>query len=153
MSEGFRMNRHGSPSQELYSFLLNDDFEHLLCLIPLQLILRKEEHTDSIIPLFSQFKAQRRSCLCKKTMGNLKQDTDTVTGLAFRILARAMLQILYNIKCPLHRIMALSSLHVHDSADTAVIMLKPRIIQSFFGPLHFFQHTVIHRQRLFPYFL
>ena len=43
-----------SPPKEIHTLFLHDHLEDFLRLIPLQFILRKEEHTDSIISLRTQ---------------------------------------------------------------------------------------------------
>ena len=57
-------------------------------------------------------------------MGNLGQNTDTVTGLAFRILTGSVLQILYDLQRILYGRAALLSVNIDTGSDTAVIMLK-----------------------------
>ena len=48
-SQHRRNGGHLSPAQELHAFLFHNDLEHLAGLIPLQLVLGEEKHTDSVI--------------------------------------------------------------------------------------------------------
>ena len=57
-------------------------------------------------------------------MGNLGQNTDTVTGLAFRILTGSVLQILYDLQRILYGSTAFLTVNIDTGSDTAVIMLK-----------------------------
>ena len=57
-------------------------------------------------------------------MGNLNHDTNTVSGLAFRILTGSVLQILYDLQRILYGRAALLSVNIDTGSDTAVIMLK-----------------------------
>lgn len=59
-----------------------------------------------------------------KNLWDLGQNTDTVTGLAFRILTGSVLQILYDLQRILYGRAALLSVNIDTGSDTAVIMLK-----------------------------
>ena len=52
-SQHRRNRRHLSPAQKLHAFLFHNNLEHLAGLIPLQLILGEEKHTDSVISFFT----------------------------------------------------------------------------------------------------
>ncbi len=60
----------------------------------------------------------------KKFVGDLGQNTDTVTGLTFRILTGSVLQILYDLQRILYSSAALLSMNIDTGSDTAVIMLN-----------------------------
>ena len=62
-------------------------------------------------------------------MGHLGQNAHTVTGLALRVLAGPVLQILHNLQRIFHGGAALFPLDIHTGADTAGIMLKFRPVQ------------------------
>ena len=59
-----------------------------------------------------------------KNLWGSGQNTDTVTGLAFRILTGSVLQILYDLQRILYGRAALLSVNIDTGSDTAVIMLK-----------------------------
>ena len=129
MSENLRMGRNLSPSKKSKSFLLYDDLKHLLGLILLQLILGKEEHTNAIFSVLSQCDPKALCHSLKEFMGDLRQNTNTVTGLTFCILSGTMLQILNDLQCIFNGFSALHTLNVYTGTDTAVIMLKLRTVQ------------------------
>ena len=92
------MYRYFSPAQEFHSFFFHNDLEHLLGLIAAQLFLREEEHADTVFSLSADIKAFFFTDLLKKFVGDLKKDTDTITGFSFCILTSTMLKILYDLK-------------------------------------------------------
>ena len=96
----------------------------LLRLTARKRVLREEEHADTVFSLSADIHAQSLCDSCKKFVGDLGQNTDTVTGLAFRILTGSVLQILYDLQCILHGRAALLSVNIDTGSDTAVIMLK-----------------------------
>ena len=59
-------------------------------------------------------------------MGDLKKDTDTITGFSFCILTSTMLKILYDLKSIGNCIMCFLSFYINNGSDTAVIMFKFR---------------------------
>ena len=130
MSEDTRIRRNLSPAQEFQSFLLHNDLEHLHCLLTLKLILWKEEHTDTIITFLSKLHAKLVRCLLEKLVRDLKQYTNTVTGLSFCILTGTMFQILHNPKCIADCLVCLNTLNVYYCTNTAVVMLKAAIIHA-----------------------
>ncbi len=64
--------RRFSPPKEIHTLFLHDHLEDFLRLIPLQFILRKEEHTDSIISLRTQKNAERLTDPGEELMRNLQ---------------------------------------------------------------------------------
>lgn len=60
----------------------------------------------------------------QKFVGDLGQNTYTVTGLTFRILTGSVLQILYDLQRILNSSAAFLSMNIDTGSDTAVIMLK-----------------------------
>ena len=118
-----------TPAEEGESLLFHDDLEHLLRLIPLQFILGEEEHADAVFPLSAKLNSQRLCHLPEKVMGDLRQDTHAVAGLSFRILSCAVLQIFHDLQRIFHGGTGFYSLDVHTRADTAVVMLKPLLMQ------------------------
>ena len=124
MSQHIGEGRHFTPAEEFHSFFFHNDLEHLLGLIAAQLFLREEEHADTVFSLSADVHAQSPGHSGKKFVGNLGQNTDTVTGLAFRILTGSVLQILYDLQRILYGRAALLSVNIDTGSDTAVIMLK-----------------------------
>mgnify|MGYP007116398016 CR=1 FL=1 len=61
-----------------------------------------------------------------KFVGDLKKDTDTITGFSFCILTSTMLKILYDLKSIGNCIMCFLSFYINNGSDTAVIMFKFR---------------------------
>ena len=129
-SQHLRIGGYLSPSKEVHAFLLYDDLEHFLRLVAFQLILGKEKHSDTVFSLPSKLNTKLRTLFREKFMGNLNHDTNTVSGLAFRILAGAVFQILYNAQCIFYRLVRFDAFNIYDSADTAVVMFKARVIHS-----------------------
>ena len=117
------------PAEEGHPFLLYYDLKHLLRLVALQLILREKEHADAVFPLSSQFDSQRLSCLLKKSMGNLRQDTYPVPGLSFRVLSRAVLQVLHDLQRIFHDRTRFHTFDIYACADAAIIVFKPLFMQ------------------------
>ena len=124
MSQYIGEGRYFTPAEEFHSFLFHNDLEHLLGLIAAQLFLREEEHTDAVFSLSADIHAQSFGHSGEKFVGDLGQNTDTVTGLAFRILTGSVLQILYDLQRILYGRAALLSVNIDTGSDTAVIMLK-----------------------------
>ena len=125
------MSRDFSPAQNVKTFFFCDDLEHLFCLIPSQLILRKEKHTDSII----SFSAKQNRCLgsylFEKLVGDLKQYANAVACFAFGVFSCAVLEGLNDGESVLYGFVRSEPLDVHHSADAAVVMFKRLVIQIF----------------------
>ena len=124
MSQHIGKGGHFTPAEEFHSFLFHNDLEHLLRLVAAQLFLREEEHANTVFSLSADFHAQSLCNSCKKFVGDLGQNTDTVTGLTFRILTGSVLQILYDLQRILNSSAAFLSMNIDTGSDTAVIMLK-----------------------------
>ena len=124
MSQHIGESRHFTPAEEFHSFLFHNDLEHLLRLVAAQLFLREEEHADTVFSLSADIHSQSLCDSCKKFVGDLGQNTDTVTGLTFRILTGSVLQILYDLQRILNSSAAFLSMNIDTGSDTAVIMLK-----------------------------
>ena len=71
LSNPVRMNGQIPPSKERKPFLFHNNLQHLPGLTSGQLVLGKEKHSHSILPLSSQFNPKRFCHLLKKAMGNL----------------------------------------------------------------------------------
>ena len=124
MSQHIGEGRHFTPAEEFHSFFFHNDLEHLLRLVAAQLFLREEEHADTVFSLSADIHAQSLCDSCKKFVGDLGQNTDTVTGLTFRILTGSVLQIFYDLQRILNGSAAFLSVNIDTGSDTAVIMLK-----------------------------
>ena len=124
MSKHIRECGNLSPTEELQSFFFDNDLKHLLRLIPAQLLLWKEEHSNAVFPLFSDLYSEGLRHSRKEFMRNLGQNTDTVSGLSLCILTCPVLQILHNFQSIFHCLTALLPFDIDTGTDTAVIMLK-----------------------------
>ena len=124
MSQHIGKGGHFTPAEEFHSFLFHNDLEHLLRLVAAQLFLGEEEHTDTVFSLSADLDAKCFGNSGKKFMRDLGQNTDTVTGLAFRILTGSVLQILYDLQRILYGSTAFLTVNIDTGSDTAVIMLK-----------------------------
>ena len=152
-SQNLRGDGNLTPCQYRRTFLCRDGLEHFPCLADLQITLGKEEHTHAVLPFSRQGHALLCQLLYEKLMRDLGQDAHTVTGLSFCILSCPVLQTLYDLQCVIHQSMALFSLYMNDGSDTAVIMLKGRIIKTIFPKLFIsskffisrFQHSIFLR--------
>ena len=65
----------------------------------------------------------------EKCITDLRQDADTVTGLALGILTGAVFQMLYDLQRIINGFVAFAPLNIYDRTNAAVIMLKARVIQ------------------------
>ena len=83
--------------QEAPDPLFHDDLEHLLCLGTFDLLLWEKELGYTVFSLSADIKAFFFTDLLK-FVGDLKKDTDTITGFSFCILTSTMLKILYDLK-------------------------------------------------------
>ena len=124
MSQHIGEGRHFTPAEEFHSFFFHNDLEHLLRLVAAQLFLGEEEHTDTVFSLSADLDSKCFGNSGKKFMRDLSQNSDTVTGLAFRILTGSVLQILYDLQRILNSSAAFLSMNIDTGSDTAVIMLK-----------------------------
>ena len=122
------IRRYCTPSEKFKTFLGHNDLKHLLGLILSQLIMWKEKHTNTIFPFFTNIKTQFLSHFLKKSVRNLKHNTNTITGLALGILTCTMFQCFYDGQCILNSLMCLDTLNIHNCTDTTCIMFKRRII-------------------------
>ena len=68
-------------------------------------------------------------------MRDLRKDSDTVSRLSFRILSCPMLQTFHDLQRIIHQSVALFTLHMDDRSDTAVLMLKGRIVKAVLSKL------------------
>ena len=147
------MPQHGricgnlSPSQKFQAFLLHNDLKHLLCLIFLKLILGKEEHAHTVFPGFSDGNSKRGRYLLKKLMGDLCENSHTVTGLSLCILSCAVLQVFHYFQCIFHCRTALFALNVYAGTDTAVVMFKFRTVKGGIRLCPFYiKHAFLHSE-------
>ncbi len=116
--------RHLPPAQKLHPFFRHNDFKHLFCLIPAQLLLGKEKHSHPVLSLSSEGNSQLRRHPGKKLMGNLGQNTHAVSGFPLGVLPGPVLQIFHDLQGVFHRHPALLPSDIHTGADPATVMLK-----------------------------
>ena len=96
MSKNLWHYRNLSPAKEFQSLFFHDDLKHFLCLRTFDLMLRKKELANSIFSFLSNLDSLFFTCFFEKLMGNLKKDTNAVTGFSLCVLTGTMFQILYN---------------------------------------------------------
>ncbi len=149
LAQLFRRNGHFPPAQKFHAFLFHNDFKHLFSLIPLQLILGKEKHADSVIPFFSHLNSRLFCRLFEEFMGNLQKNSYAVSRFPFRILSCPVFQILYNLQCIFYGLVGLDSLNIHHCADSAVVMFKAWVIHAH-GCSFRFLHVLILPAKLQP---
>jgi len=128
VTQNIRLDRYFSPSKEFHTFLLNNDLKHTLCLIALQLILRQEEHSHTIITFPANLNSKGFCLFLKKPVRNLKHDTYSITGLTFCILTGTMFQFFHNLQCSGYCVMGFVPLDVDDGTNTTVVVLKMWVI-------------------------
>ena len=138
MSKNLRNYGNLSPAKELQSFLFYDDFEHFLRLCTFDLVLREKELADSVFSFLSDFNSLFFTSLLEKLMGNLKKDTNTITGFSFCIFSCTVLQILYDPQCIGNCIMGFFSFDINNCSDSAVVMFKLLSVKSLPFRSHFF---------------
>ena len=116
------MHRYLTPAEETESVLLGDDLEHALREGPLQLILREEKHTDTVVALVTQLDALHERRLLKEAVADLQEDADAVADLAARVLTGAVLELFHDMQCIVQDARILVAVDVHDAADSAGIL-------------------------------
>ena len=124
MSEDIRIDRYFTIAEKFQTFFLHDDLEHFLRLVAFQFILREEELSNTIFSLFSDCDPQLVTFLFEELVGDLQEDTYTVSGLSFCIFTCTMFQIFYDFQSIFHCSVAFDTFAVDDRSDTTVIMLK-----------------------------
>ena len=124
------MYRNFSPAEEIQAFFLYNNFKDIFSLIAFQLILRQEEHPDTVISLAFQVNPQRLTDFLKELMGYLQKNTYTVSGLSFCVLSCSVLQVLYDLKRSGNCTVALHAFDIYDRTDTAVIVFKTLTVKS-----------------------
>ena len=122
LAEDLRMHRHLPPAEETESVLLGDDLKHALREGPLQLVLRKEKHADTVVALVTQLDALHERRLLKEAVADLQENADAVADLAARVLTSAVLELFYDVQCIIQDARILVAVDVHDAADTAGIL-------------------------------
>ena len=130
LAHGIRVHGNLAPCQKFEAFLAGDHLEQLHGLRTHVLALGEEEHADTVFTCLAKLNAKRLCYLLEEFVGNLKHDADTISGLSFRVLAGAVFQVFYNMKCLLHGTVARDTLDIGYSTDTTVVMLKARIIKA-----------------------
>ena len=124
MTENIRINRDFTVTEKFQTFFFHDDLEHLLCLVTFQFILWEEDLGDTILSLLSDRDPQFVTFFFEEFVGDLQQDTYTVSGLSLCIFSCAMLQIFYDFQSIFYCGVAFDAFAVDDCSDTTVIMLK-----------------------------
>ena len=82
-------------------------------------------------PLFSKRNPKLSGLFLKKFVGNLEQNTNSVSSLTVRVLTGPVLQIFDDREGIADEPVALSPLYVGDRAYPAVVMFKRGVIKPF----------------------
>ena len=139
-SQYFRVNRDFSPSKEIQTFFLYNNFKNIFRLISFQLILGKKEHSHSVIPLSAESDAKRLTDLAEESVGNLQKNSHAVSGLSFRILSCSVFQVFHNPEGACNSTVAFHTFNIYNCTDPAVIMFKTLTVQSL-PAVNFFPHN------------
>ena len=97
LAEDFRTDGHVPPSENRQALFLRNDLQHPHGKRPLHGILRQKEHADAVVPGFAHGNAGLFGRFGKETVGNLRQNADTVADFAGGILAGAVFQLFDNM--------------------------------------------------------
>ena len=65
-----------------------------------------------------------------KLMGDLKQDTCSITGLAVSTFCATVTQVLKNFQCIVNKLVTLSTMDVHYHSYATRVMLVGTVVQS-----------------------
>ena len=128
LSQNGRYYRKFSPAEKGKTFFGHDDLKHLSRLTSLQFILRKEKHTHRIFPLTSNSDTGIFQHLLEKFMGNLRQNSNTVSGLSLSVFSRTMLQIFHDFQSIIHNCVTLLPTDIYNGSNTAVVVFERRFI-------------------------
>src|SRR5699024_10868197 len=128
VAQYLRVDRHISPAQELKAALLQNDLKHFPGEIPLQRVLGEEEHAHAVVTLVPQSDADLCGCLGTKRVGNLRQDSHSVTNLSSSVFACAVFQFFYDRKGVIQDLVLLDAVDTDNSSDAAGIVLKTALI-------------------------
>ena len=123
-SQDFRMNRHLSPAKEIQIVFLGNHLEHAHGKNTFSLLLRKEKHTDAVIPGFPKGNSAVFCSFFKEAVGNLQENSDTVSHLSRRVFSGAVLQLLHNVKSVIQDTVLHMSVNINYGADSAGIVVK-----------------------------
>ena len=74
-------------------------------------------------------------------MGNLEHDANAVARLALGVLAGPVFQILHDVECLIDCLMGLDAFDIGNRPDSAVVMLKTRVVQSWLFLFGIHKHT------------
>ena len=125
--------RHIPPAQHLLTFFANDLLKKLFALLPLARLGRQEHKADAILPLHGKVEPEALTFLFEKGVGRLQKNAGAVAGVLLAAAGPAMFQIDENLERLLDNARRPASLEIHDEADSAGIVLVPRIIQALLG--------------------
>ena len=118
------MNGNLSPADRIYSFFSRDNFKESLCKGSLKFILGKEEHTDTVLACIPDLHSDLLTCGRKERMGDLQQDSYTVSYLAACILTCSVLELFNYGECVIHYGIFGNAVDLDYSTDSAGIMFS-----------------------------
>jgi hypothetical protein len=117
---------HVPPAQKFHALLGHDDLHHLFGLGPAQTVLREEEHAHAVVALSAQLYLLNQRGPLHKLVGHLYHDAHAVAGLARRVLAGPVLQLLHDLQGAVHRLTRLCAAEIHHRPYAAGVVLPVR---------------------------
>ena len=130
MSQNLRYYRDLSPAEKFKAFFFYNDLEHFFRLSPFDLMLGEEELANAVFSFLSDLYALFFAGFFEEFMGNLKKDSNTVTGFALCVFSCTMVQILYDPECICNCIMGFFSFNIDHGSDTTVVVFKFLAVKS-----------------------
>ena len=124
-----RFARYVAPAQHLQSVIGNGLLEQFLALTPEVRVFRFEDHCHAVTPPFRKGDAESVGLFCEELVGDLKQDTGSVSGGFVASRRASMLEVQYNLVAQFKDTMAAAAVDVHNRTDAAGVMLAPSLIQ------------------------
>src|SRR5665213_731725 len=122
--------RHVAPAQQRLALGGNEFRDGLLAGAAGRWIARQENHADAVAAGLRQGDPQRRGLFAQQPVRKLDQDAGAVAGERIGADRAAMVEVLENLEPVEKDAMALVIPDMGDKADTARIVLLPRIVQS-----------------------
>ena len=91
-----------APAQEVQPFLPAQRLDHPHGLCPEQFVLWEEEHSHTVVTLSAERYSARLRRFLEEGVAYLGEDSHPVAGLAARVLARPVLQLLHDAEGVVH---------------------------------------------------
>src|SRR2546426_1984231 len=137
---------HLTPSEEPLPLAGDNFFEGLFTPLALISIGRQENHADAILSGFRQTNSQTLTCVLKKSVRDLEQDTSPIARILLAATRAAVIQIFQDGQRLLDDLAGFIALDIDHEADAARVVLEFGIIKSLFRREPGFFHLHILRQ-------